>query len=304
MHIALLVPDAAEPTPSRLAAALRDAGHAAELITSPPAAALDALPEGAVPVIDSRLLPGFADCPARLAARGAVGLWRHAPDPAHDPLPAVRALRLVIASSESVAGRLTSLHELDPALLRVVAPGSDPAPRSPGSGGPTCCILAAGLAQAQAGHALLLRALARLGDLDWRLTIAGADDPAALQDLLAEPALAGRVGFIADAAEAWAGTDLFALAPDWDPDGAGTLAALRRGIPVAVTGGGAAGAAVTETTGVVTPPGDRDQLSKALRRLIFDDTLRASMAKAAWTLSPTLPDWPAQAHRLTHTLEK
>ncbi|MEJ1977630.1 MAG: glycosyltransferase [Acetobacteraceae bacterium] len=92
-----------------------------------------------------------------------------------------------------------------------------------------------------------------------------------------------------------AARDLFALATEWEPYGTSVAEALRRGLPVAVTAGGAAADAVSPETGVVCPVGDADGLSKALRRLIFDTGLRTDMAQAAWMAGRMLPDWPAQA---------
>ena len=66
--------------------------------------------------------------------------------------------------------------------------------------------------------------------------------------------------------------------------------ALKRGVPAAVTAGGAAGSLVTPESGVVCPAGDHTNLSKALRRLIFGTALRREMAEAAWQVGQTLPE--------------
>jgi glycosyltransferase involved in cell wall biosynthesis len=70
--------------------------------------------------------------------------------------------------------------------------------------------------------------------------------------------------------------------------------ALKRGLPVVVTAGGAAGALITPGSGCVCPLGDRDQVSKSLRRLIFGRELRREMAEQAWQIGQTLPSWETQ----------
>ncbi len=86
----------------------------------------------------------------------------------------------------------------------------------------------------------------------------------------------------------WAGADIFALATQYEGYGMAIAEALKRGIPVAVTKGGAAGDLVT--------------YSKALRRMIFDLPLRRSMAEAAWQAGQALPDWDAQSREFAAAL--
>jgi glycosyltransferase involved in cell wall biosynthesis len=101
---------------------------------------------------------------------------------------------------------------------------------------------------------------------------------------------------VGDALEAsWRGTDMFALATHYEGFGMVIAEALKRGVPVVVTDGGAAGALVTPESGCVCPVGDRDQFSKSLRRLIFGDTLRRHMAEQAWQAGQTLPSWQTQS---------
>jgi glycosyltransferase involved in cell wall biosynthesis len=144
-----------------------------------------------------------------------------------------------------------------------------------------------------------------LFDLDWHLTIAGAvnRDPPHAQGLMAladELGIAPRVRFagelVGEALEtAWRAADLFALATHYEGYGMAIAEALKRGLPVVVTAGGAAGALITPGSGCVCPVGDRDQVSKSLRRLIFGHDLRRGMAEQAWQIGQTLPTWETQA---------
>jgi glycosyltransferase involved in cell wall biosynthesis len=308
----------------RIAAGLRDAGHAVEVIELAndfdPRATLAALPADAVAVIDGLALPGFAVVADQLA-HGIVGLVHHptALDVADDAAPR-RALereifaRLgrIIVTSEATRAQLSADFAVDAGRLRVVVPATDDAPRSTGSAGGGCMILSVGTLTPRKGHDVLLRALSRLFDLDWRLVIVGSArrDPAhatRLVQLAEGHGIAGRVQFAGEVDDAeldrlWRQADVFALATRWEGYGMAVAEALKRGVPVAVTSGGAASALVTPALGVVCPPDDHDQLSKALRRMIFDRALRRDMAEAAWQAGQALPSWTAQAEAFAEAL--
>ncbi len=340
MHIALFLPapldtvSGAHIYDRRIAEGLRAAGHQVELVPLAGAhpladdtaragarSAFESLSPDTVAVIDGLSLAAFA--PAALARPNTVGLIHHPiskePDLAADIAAAMaeteRALlpRLprIVVTSTITATALEKDFAVDPARLAVVVPGTDPASRSPGSGGPTCHILSIGTLLPRKGHDLLLRALAKLFDLDWHLTIAGEPrDPVhagALHALAEELNIARRVTFEGVVTGAplealWQRADLFALATQYEGYGMAIAEALKRGLPVAVTNGGAAGALVAPECGAVCEVGDLVQFSKSLRHLIFDTALREDMAAAALKVGAALPDWPTQSALFAESL--
>ena len=276
-------------------------------------AAWAALAPDAVPVIDGLGLPAFENVldPAR-----AVGLIHH-PVSLETGLPADERQKLdaierrmfstfaqIIVTSEPTRDELTKSFTVPAERVAVVVPGTDPAPRSPGSGGPTCRILSVGTLQPRKGHDVLIRCLAKLYDLDWHLTIAGGGRDTACTDALHALVAALNVGHrvtfagevVGDALDVlWQRADLFALATHYEGYGMAIAEALSRGIPAVVTAGGAAGALITPEAGAAIAVGDEVTYAKVLRRLIFDTALRRAAAEAAWRIGQGLPDWHAQA---------
>ena len=289
-------------------------------------AAWDRLSEATRPVIDSLALPAFAGMEDALAARGAIGLIHHPTavetgfaETERESLRRMeqrlyRRLYRLIVTSDGTTERLVADFGIDRARVAVVAPGTDDAPRCNGSGGPGCEILSVGTLVPRKGHDVLLRSLARLFDLDWHLTIVGSPrhDPAHAEALVAlaeELGITHRVRFAGevtgDALGAlWRGADLFALATWFEGYGMAIAEALKRGLPVAVCSGGAAAALVEPEAGVVCEPGDRVQLSKALRRMVFSASLRAEMGEVAWQIGQKLPHWETQAALLAENLSR
>ena len=311
MHIALIVPASGGPMltsyADHLAPALRSHGHRVEVGDT-----LDGVSVGATPVIDALLLPRFAARVGELRARGAAALVHH--PGAHvvydggtpgAERAVLSALDRVISTSTAVAARLAADYALPPERIHVVEPGQDDLPRSPATG--PGAVLSTGVLAPRKGYFALIAALERLTDLDWTLTIAGDSrrDPVHAAELRARAS--ERITVLpdpsADALEAlWQAADLFALATRWEGYASATAEALRRGLPVATTDGGGAGALVPPEAGAVCPVGDGDTLSKSLRRIIYDRGLRAGMADAAWATGQALPGWPAQAERFAAAL--
>jgi glycosyltransferase involved in cell wall biosynthesis len=335
MHVSLLVPAPFDAVSGgyeydrRMVAGLRAAGHVVRVYelagthplpddaaTDAALVAFDAQPRDSLIVIDGLALPAFTDLLAESGARPCVGLIHHPTsleaglsDAIRDSLAAIERVlfpRLVriITTSTTTADTLVAQFGVDRGVIAVVEPGTDPAPRSLGSGGPACRILSVGTLVPRKGHDVLLRALAMLPDLDWHLTIAGSaerapEHAAELASLASELGIAERVVFAGEVTgEAldvlWREADIFALATWFEGYGMAVAEALRRGLPVAVCAGGAAARLVTSESGVIVQPGDHVQLGKALRRMVFDSVLRATMAEAAFAVGATLSGWDAQ----------
>jgi glycosyltransferase involved in cell wall biosynthesis len=267
-------------------------------------------------LIDGLSLPAFARFADAVEAARATGLIHH-PTPLEKGLSDAEAALLrekegallprlarLIATSRTTARQLGELG-IEPALIAVVEPGTDDAPRAEGSRAAGCAILSLGAAVPRKGHDLLLRALGRLHDLAWTLTIVGSLErdrvhAAGLRALAEELGIASRVTFageVDDAALAalWRGTDLFALATWHEGYGMAVAEALKRGIPVALTAGGAVAELAPTEASVIVPPGDWTSLSRAMRRLIFDGELRRRMAEHAYAAGRRLPSWDSQA---------
>jgi len=314
----------------RMVEGLRAAGHSVDVVElagrhpltddaarDAAAAAWAMLPADAVPVIDGLGLPAFDTLAEQLAARRTVGLIHHPTaletgfsEEARTTLRAAERklmplLARVIVTSTPTGERLVADFGVPEGRIRVVVPGTEDAPRCAGSSDGVCRLLSIGTVVPRKGHDVLLRSLQRLGDLNWELTIVGSEErdrvhAHGLRALVEELGMASRVRFAGElvdgALEAeWRKADLFALATHWEGYGMAIAEALKRGLPVAVCKGGAAGDLVPAEAGVVCEPGDVEQLGKALRRLIFSRELRDYLAENAWQAGQQLPSWDDQA---------
>jgi glycosyltransferase involved in cell wall biosynthesis len=277
-------------------------------------------------VIDGLALPAFLDLEDQLARREAVGLVHHptALETGHseEQRSSLRAaerllmplLHRIVVTSAPTAERLAADFGVDPARIAVVVPGTDSAPRSLGSHGPGCNILSVGTLVPRKGHDVLLRAVAPLFDLEWTLTIAGSPGrhrvhARTLSALAEELGISSRVRLVGEVSETeldalWREADLFALATHWEGYGMAVAEALKRGLPVAVTSGGAAAGLVPMEAGVICAPGDHPALSRAMRRLIFSRELRHDMAEAAWRAGQLLPRWETQTQAFAEALSR
>ena len=322
MHLAFALPDPAETGGGGggyidgLAGGLRDLGHHVEIL----AGADPTFPAGATPVVDGMLLPRLHHRLDALIAADAVVLVHHIAaaagrdDASRERVLAIEAsmlprLRRIIATSQPVADRLqaefgVSARAVPPGIRNLVK--ARPDPDNP-------IILAVGVLTRRKGHDHLLRAVARMTDLPWRLLIAGDSrrEPAhvaELHEIIAESGLQDRSSLLLDPLpdvleHAWQRATVFALATQWEGYPSAVAEALRRGIPSVVTSAANAETFLPPDAGAICPVDDMPTFGKCLRRLLFDRDLRADFSAAARTAGATLPSLTDRAREFAAILE-
>lgn len=277
---------------------------------------LGALPAGRPVLIDGLALGVLPEGMLRALPGPAVALCHH-PLALETGVTAAEARRLrdseraalaacagVIASSATTARTLAAEFGVPGGRLAVAPPGTDPAPRARGSGGPGVALLAVGSLTPRKGHDVLIAALAGLKGLDWRLTIVGPADRDAAHaralaaqvraaGLEARVTLAGAVGET-ELARAYDRADLFVLASRHEGFGMVYTEAMARGLPVLGCDAGAV-AEATRGAALLVPPGDVAALRAALAGLIGDGGARARLAAACLEAAAEFTRWPETA---------
>lgn len=276
-------------------------------------------------LIDGLALPAFADLLDGLA-RPWVALVHHPlaleTGLAQADAAALAALerRLlagaarIIATSSDTARSLALDYDIEEERTGVVRPGTDPAPLAPGSAGPGMVLLCVGTFTPRKGHALLLQALSRVRELDWRLVCVGSmvRDPTTTVQVVravADLGLQERVRFIGEQDEAGVGfwyarADLFVLASYHEGYGMVLAEALARGLPVVATCAGAIADTVPDDAGLLVPAGDTEALADALWRVLCEPGLHARLRQGAQAARRRLLGWPAAARAFAAELRR
>lgn len=219
----------------------------------------------------------------------------------------LRHVRGVIVTSLFTARRLADF-DVGEDRVRVVQPGTDPAPLADGPSAvdPPRLVCVASLSPRK-GHNLLVAALDRLRDLEWSCVCAGstARDAVYADQVRAEVErrnLRDRIEFvgeleIGELEEVYRTASLFVLPSHYEGYGMAYAEALARGIPVVGTTGGAIPDTVPGFASVLVPPGDVDALVSALEGLLVAPERRNILAEGARMHREALPDWGEQAIR-------
>lgn len=227
---------------------------------------------------------------------------------------ALRHVQCIIVTSPSTARALAADYEVASERCIVIPPGTDPAPLATGSDGRELQILCVASLTPRKGHAVLLRALARLKHHAWRLLCAGSPllDPSAtaqLHRLAAELELSERIEFLGQLDEKalairYQQADVFVLPSYHEGYGMALAEALARGLPIISTTAGAIPDTVPADAGLLVSAGDEAALSTALARIMVEPTLRQNLAAGARIARQSLPDWPETCARFAATLNE
>jgi glycosyltransferase involved in cell wall biosynthesis len=275
---------------------------------------VDGLAYGALPAALVRRLPGATIALVHHPLAFESGL---APE-RRDALlcserEALAEAKHVIASSRFTARLLAADFNVPPDKLSIAEPGTEPAPRAKGTGRPVR-LLAVGAVSPRKGYDVLVRALARMRDLKWRLTIAGSLDRApqaagTLAALIAAEGLAGRIalaGAVDDAtlARLYDRADVFVSPSLFEGYGMVLAEAMARGLPIVASTGGAAAETVPDAGAIKVRPGDAAALAAALADMIADAPLRRRFADASWAAGQALPRWSDTAAAVAAVLKR
>lgn len=217
----------------------------------------------------------------------------------------------VLVPSPATAAMLSGSYGVAPARITIARPGTDRPARTRVPVTPPL-ILSVGIQHPRKGHDVLLKALARLGDLDWTAVIAGKSYDAAhaaeLERLHRSLGLEGRVrlaGYVSDEelAALYASASLFALATRYEGYGLVFDEALAHGLPIVSCRTGAVPDTVPEGAGRLVPPDDPVAFADALAELLRDDAAYRASADAARAAGQALPSWQDTARTAGRVLD-
>lgn len=287
---------------------------------------LAALPDGALAIVDGLAYGAMPEEAAREASRLRLVALVHHPLAAETGLAPTTAARLVdterralalarliIVTSRATAAAL-SAYGVPQERIRVVEPGTDPAPLAEGSDGSTPALLTVASLTPRKGHETLFRALATLVSLPWHLTCVGSfwRDPAfvhRLRNTLRACEIEDRVTLAGDAAtdrvgEYYSKADVFVLPTRYEGYGMAVAEAVARGLPVISTPVGGIPEIVGDVAGLLVPPGRVGVLADALALVLTDTSVRQRLAEGARQMRTRLPTWDRQAARMAESLQE
>ncbi|MBU2956558.1 glycosyltransferase family 4 protein [Paracoccus sp. 1_MG-2023] len=286
--------------------------------------ALQGIDPGRIAIIDGLALGALRTDELKRVAAPMVAMIHH-PLAQESALPAdlrqhlfttergnLRLVRHILVPSPHTRQMLIDRYDVAADRITVARPGTQARAAAPARHRTPPLILSVGILHPRKGHDLLLAALARLTDMEWRAVIAGNpwddDHVRMLKDQIAASWFADRVdlaGRVDDARlqDLYSRASIFTLATRYEGYGIVFDEALSHGVPIVSTRVGAVPDTVPGDAGILVAPENIAELSEALRQLLQDDARRDRMAEAAWMAGRDLPDWHDTARTVGMALE-
>lgn len=270
---------------------------------------LDALPDGAVVLVDGLIASGARAVLVPRSGRLRLVVLVHMlfggdAVAGADEAAVLTAAAAVVTTSEWTRRRLVHRYALPRGDVHVAPPGTDPAPvgsPSPHGGG----LLCVGALTAVKGQDVLLDALIALAGLPWHCSLVGPLDrePAFVESLRHRAALTGVADRLrmpgpvpaASLEREYRAADLLVVPSRSETFGMVVTEALAAGLPVIATGVGGVPEALGSTTaglpGLLVPPEDPSALAGALAGWLSHAGLRDRLRDAALRRREALRDW-------------
>jgi glycosyltransferase involved in cell wall biosynthesis len=275
------------------------------------ARSLDALPEGALVLVDGLIASAAGSALLPRAARLRIVVLVHMlfggdAVTEGDERAVLAAARGVVTTSDWTRRQLLERYSLPPSRVHVASPGSVPTPEStPGTdGGRLLCV---GALAPHKGQDLLVEALLETAGLPWRCSLVGPldRDPAFVAGLRRRATATGvadrlRIPGVRTGPELRAeyrGADVLVVPSRTESFGMVVTEALAGALPViAVDVGGipeALGRTASGRPGLLVPAENSAALAGALTRWLTDAGLRCRLRQNALLRRAALPDWRA-----------
>ena len=284
---------------------------------------LSTCPDGALTLVDGLIASAVPDLLVPASRRLRLVVLLHMPlggrtdEATAGECAVLTAAAATVTTSEWVRGSLLAAYSLEPARVHAAPPGTERARAAPGTahGGNLLCVASVTPGK---GHDVLVTALARTSDLQWRCSCVGAlarapGFVADLERVVAAWGLTGRVELAGPRTgqaleESYATADVVVLPSRGESYGMVVAEALARGLPVVGTEVGGVPEALGTAAdgrrpGLLVPPGDVGALAESLRSWLGDAALRAELRAAARDRGRRLPGWAETAGRVDRVLQ-
>ena len=225
-------------------------------------------------------------------------------------------VRRVVVTSRATAGMLSREYGVSEERMTVIEPGTDEAARAACAGGGVPKLLCVATLTPRKGHVTLIRALAQIKDLDWRLTCVGSLDRDSATSLrvreeVKAAGLEDRVSFAGEVKDGglapyYDAADLFVLPTEYEGYGMAVAEAIAHGLPVISTPTGGipdlVRADLGTPAGILVEAGDVPALAAALRRLVGNLDERKQFMYGAWGSRMHLRSWKDAAEAMANVL--